>query len=257
MQINKILTYLDERFPKDTACDFDQAVIGLTIGSRNIEVKKVLFALDLTIDVCKEAKEKGANLIITHHPFLFNPISKVLFDNPQGEIIKFMCENNLSTYSMHTNLDCAVGGVNDTLCKMLGLDFEHEESLKDEILRCGYINEITMKDLIEIVKEKFSLKTVKYIGDLNEKIKKIGIVGGSGAQIPSINDAIKEKVDCYITGEVKLNAAIYAKQMGLNLIEVNHGIERFVFYSLKEELEKIFGDIFIISDINTDPLIGC
>ena len=92
---------------------------------------------------------------------------------------------------------------------------------------------------------------------MNEKIKKIGIVGGSGAQIASINDAIKEKVDCYITGEVKLNAAIYAKQMGLNLIEVNHGIERFVFYSLKEELEKIFGDIFIISDINTDPLIGC
>lgn len=254
MQISKVLSYLDKRFPKDTACDFDQSVIGLTIGSNSIELKKVLFALDLTMEVCEEAKEIGANLIITHHPFLFNPISKILFDTPQGEIIKFLCKNDITTYSMHTNLDCAVGGVNDTLCDMLGIEYEHEEAVKNEILRYGKIKEMTMKELIKLVKEKFSLKSVRYIGDLDEKLTKIGIVGGSGAQIPSINDAIKAKLDCYITGEVKLNAAIYAKQMGLNIIEVNHGIERFVFSSLKKELEKEFGDIFVVSDIDTDPL---
>ena len=254
MQISKVLNYLDKRFPKDTACDFDQSVIGLTIGSNSFELKKVLFALDLTIEVCEQAKEIGANLIITHHPFLFNPISKILFDTPQGKIIKFLCENDITTYSMHTNLDCAVGGVNDTLCDMLGIEYKHEETIKDEILRYGKIKEMTMGELIEIVKEKFSLERVRFIGDLNKAVKKVGIVGGSGAQISSINDAIKAKLDCYITGEVKLNAAIYAKQMDLSIIEVNHGVERFVFDSLKKELEEEFGDIFVISDFNTDPL---
>ena len=254
MQISKVLNYLDKEFPKETAGDFDQNVIGLTIGSNSIELKKVLFALDLTLEVCYEAKEKGANLIITHHPFLFNPISKILFDTPQGKIIKFLCENNITTYSMHTNLDCAVGGVNDTLCDMLGIKYEHEESQKDDILRYGNIEECTIKDLVELVKEKFQLKSVRYIGDLNTKVKKVGIVGGSGAQITSINDAIKAKLDCYITGEVKLSNAIYAEQMGLNIIEVNHGIERFVFLPLQQKMEKEFGDIFVISEINTDPL---
>lgn len=256
MQISKVLNYLDNRFPKDTACDFDQSVIGLTIGSNSYELKKVLFALDLTIEVCEQAKEVGANLIITHHPFLFNPISKILFDTPQGKIIKFLCENNITTYSMHTNLDCAVGGVNDVLCNMLNINYKHDEAVKDEILRYGTIEEMTMGELIEVVKSKFSLNNVRYIGDLSKKVKKVGIVGGSGAQIGSLNDAIKAKLDCYITGEVKLSGAIYAKQMDLSVIEVNHGIERFVFNSLKEEMTKEFGDVFVISDINTDPLMS-
>lgn len=256
MQIKEVLSYLNKAFPKETACDFDQNIIGLTIGDDTIEVKKVLLALDLTIETAKEALKIGANLIITHHPFLFNPITKILFNSPQGEIIKFMCENNLTTYSMHTNLDCGVNGVNDTLARMLGLTIDHDIAVKEDMLRFSNIKETTLSKLIETVKKTFLLNGVRYIGDLNKKINTIGILAGSGANNYLIDDAIKAGCDCYITGEVHLNNAIYAKQKDICIIEVNHGIERFVFNSLKEELKNQFGDIFVISNINTDPLMS-
>ncbi len=256
IRIGEITNYLDERFPKITACDFDQNIIGLTIGSANNKTDKVLLALDLTIEVAKQAKEIGANLIITHHPFIFNPITKIIFDNPQGEIIKFMCDNNITTYSMHTNLDCGVDGVNDILARKLGLNIVHEEAIKDDMLRCGEIKECTLKELADKVKETFKLSGLRIVGDMNKKIKRIGILGGSGGSIPCLNDALREKLDCYITGEIHLDKAIYANQRGLCLLEVNHGVERFVFEGLITELEAKFGNRFVISDINTDPLIS-
>ena len=255
MQIKEVIDYLDLRFPKETASDFDTS-IGFAIGSKNIELTKVLFALDLTLNVCKEAKEKGCNLIITHHPFLFNPISKILFDAPQGKIIKFLCDNNISTYSMHTNLDVAVGGVNDSLARMLKIEFSHEEAIKDNMMVSGKINKSTLKDLVKKVKDTFSLDGLRVVGNLDKTIENVGIIGGSGANISGINEAISKNLDCLITGEVHLDKAIYASNLGLSIIEVNHGVERFVFNFLKEELKEKFGDIFLISNINTDPLIS-
>ena len=257
MLIKDIVEYLDNRYPKDTACDFDQNIIGFTIGNINNDVKKVLLALDLTMPVLKEAKRCGANLIITHHPFIFNPITKILYNSPQGEIIKFMCDNDISLYSMHTNLDCAIDGVNDVLAKMLGIPFSHEECIKEDFIRYGEIEIITLKEFVKKVKETFNLKGVRVVGDLNKKIKRVGILGGSGASLKDLNKALSLSLDCYITGEVHLDKAIYANQNNLAIIEVNHGVERFVFNFLIKTLENNFGDIFVISKINTDPLISC
>ena len=255
MQIKELIDYLDYRFPYDTASDFDTS-IGFAIGSKSIEVNKVLLALDLTLDVAKEAKEKGCNLIITHHPFLFNPINKIIFDSPQGTIIKFLCDNNISIYSMHTNLDVAVGGVNDSLAKMLGIEFNHTEALKDNMLVYGKIKACCLEDLVKKVKDVYKLSGVRVVGDLNKKINMAGVIGGAGASIYNINDAIKKGCDVLITGEVHLDKAIYASNLGFSIIEVNHGVERFVFDFLINELKDKFGDIFLISNINTDPLIS-
>ena len=255
MQIKEIIDYLDSKYPQDLASDFDKS-IGFGIGSKNIEVKKVLLSLDLTFDVCKAAKRLGANLIITHHPFIFNPINRIIFDTPQGQIIKFLCDNNISTYSMHTNLDAGIGGVNDTLAKMLEVDFTHEVALKDDMLVYGAIKETTLKELVKKVKEVYKLKGVRVVGCLNKRITSVGIIGGAGASIYNINDCISKNVDCFITGEVHLDKAIYASQNDLAIIEVNHGVERFVFDSLVKDLNSKFGDIFIVSNINTDPLVN-
>ena len=101
MLVKDVKDYLDARFPKENAEDFDQGSIGLAIGSEKIEVSNILLALDLNLEVLQDAISKDCNLIITHHPFLFNPIQRVLFDSEKGEIIKLMCENNISLYSSH------------------------------------------------------------------------------------------------------------------------------------------------------------
>lgn len=260
MYINDIVNYLNNRFPKENAEEFDQGSIGLAIGSPNDKVFNVLLALDLNIDVVKEAISKNCNLIITHHPFLFNGIQKILFESEKGAIIKLMCQQSISLYSMHTNYDVGEGGVNDTLAKMLGIKnikIINDSASKGNYLRYGNIDEITLGELVNKVKDTFNLDGVKVLGDLDKKIKTIGIVGGGGGRTPDILNAKECELDCYITGEVHLNNSQLADYYNLSLIEVRHGIEKFAFVSLIEELKKLVSfpgsniNIYI-SDVETD-----
>ena len=241
MFVRDVCNYLEEKYPKINAEDFDQPRIGLTIGSENIEVKNILFSLDLNEEVVDEAIKKDCNLIITHHPYIFDPLYKVIFESEKGRVIRKMFENNISTFSMHTNLDVGEEGVNDTLIKVLGVyDYKviNDEKVKGNYLRYGNIEEVSLKDLALNVKEKFKLSGVKVYGDFDKKIKSIGVVGGSGAHMFDIINALKCNIDCFITGEIKLNIAQFADYNGLSLIEVNHGVEKFVFEPLKNTMEN-------------------
>jgi dinuclear metal center YbgI/SA1388 family protein len=117
MTVSKIFQFLDKQYPCDTACDFDN--VGLLIGDGEQEVTKALVSLDCTLQTIAEAKEKGCQLIITHHPVIFSPLKNLL----SGSIPYKLVKNNISVISMHTNLDIAEnGGVNACLCKALGIE---------------------------------------------------------------------------------------------------------------------------------------
>ena len=164
MKVRDIKNYLDERFPLSNAESFDQNAIGLAIGDENIDVSGIILTLDLTKEVIMEAINNNCNMIISHHPFLFNPIQKVLFKSEKGEVIKLMCEHNLSLYSMHTNLDVGSGGVNDTLAKILNLTdvkIVNDEASFGNYLRYGKIKPMTLKDLANYVKKVFNLSGVR------------------------------------------------------------------------------------------------
>lgn len=264
MLVKDVKDYLDKRFPIVDAEDFDQKAIGLAIGRETNEVTNIMLTLDLNLEVLNDAIKNNCNLIISHHPFLFNPIQKVLFDSEKGHIIELMAKNNISLYSMHTNLDVASGGVNDTLAMLLGLEnikVINESPTLGNYLRYGDINPIKLEDLARNVKNAFNLSGVRVLGDLSKVIKTVGIVGGSGAHTSDIYNAISCNVDCYITGEIHLNNNQLADYYNLSLIEVNHGVEKFVFYPLKEELVKTFKDLYnynnkiIITQIETDKMI--
>ncbi len=260
MQISDVINFLNQKFPKEIASDFDQNRIGFNVGDMDIEVANILCTLDLTLDVAKEAFNKGANLIIGHHPFLFDPLHKVIKQDDKGKIIYYMIEHHLSYFSMHTNLDAGINGVNDLLGNMLGIDANnYYKGEKDNLLRAGKIKPMKLIELAKLVQKKFLLNGVRIAGDPNKIINKVGIIGGSGAQPDAIVNAINEKCDCYITGEIKLQNAIFAISNGLSLIEVNHGIEKFVFQNVKKILEEeliLKQNINVyISDIDTDPFV--
>ena len=265
MLVRDVCKYLEEKYPKCNAEDFDQPRIGLTIGSEDIVVKNILLSLDLNIDVVNEAIEKGCNLIITHHPYIFDPLYKIIFESEKGQVIKKMFENNISTFSMHTNLDVGAGGVNDVLAEMLGIEnykVINNEKCKGNYLRYGDIAEVSLRDLACYVKKNLRLSGVKVFGNLDKKITTIGVVGGSGAHMSDIINALNCKIDCFITGEIKLNVAQFADFYNLSLIEVNHGVEKFVFYSLKEVMIKEllskyeFKNEIIVSAVETDKFIS-
>ena len=259
MLIKDIIGYLEERFPKSNASDLDKERIGLIIGDENIEVSNILLSLDLNLNVVEEAINLDANFIVIHHPYLFDPLYNIHFSSDKGKVIRKLYEHNISIYSMHTNYDVGIGGVNDSLIELLGLSNINTidpKNLKDNFLRYGEIENISLVDFVFKVKEVFKLNGVRVVGDINKSINKVGIIGGSGGSIADINNALNNKLDCYITGEIKLNVAQYALEKNIALIEVNHGIEKFAFYKLQNDLKKDinFKGEFFVSIINTDPL---
>lgn len=260
MKIKDVINYLDKRFPIELASDFDYPRIGFNIGNINHKLTKVMLSLDLTKDVILEALKMGCNLIITHHSYLFDPLYRIDFGVNRGEIIGLLYENRVSVYSMHTNYDVGVGGVNDSLAKMLNIKnikIINDEIKADNFLRYGDISPMSFINLINVVKKTFNLTGVRVVGNVNEIVKTVGIVGGSGAHKEDFIKALSTNIDCYITGEIPLNIAIDAKDANLKLIEVNHGVEKFAFNFLKIDLEKDLNlkEKVFITTINTDPLI--
>lgn len=261
MKVIDVINYLETRFPKSLALDFDLPRIGLEIGSSDVEVRNILLTLDLTMDVVNDAIKKGCNLIISHHPFIFDPLYKIEFDSNLGKILRKMFENNISLYAMHTNLDTGIGGVNDTLAKMIGIkdvNVINGEVEKGNLLRYGKVKKQKVSDLANHLKKVFNLNGVRIIGALDKEVELVGVIGGSGAHPSEISDAIRLNLDLYITGEVHLNNAIDAYNNNLTIIEVNHGVEKFVMYPLCNDLIKEFdlnGRVYV-TDIETDPLIS-
>lgn len=105
--------------PQHLAYDWDH--VGLQVGSKNDKTNGVLVTLDVLEEVVDEAIEKEVNLIVAHHPLLFQPLKKVDFDSVKGKIVKKLIKHDITVYASHTNLDIAEGGVNDLLFDKLGI----------------------------------------------------------------------------------------------------------------------------------------
>lgn len=114
-----IFNIVEEMAPLRLAESWDNS--GLQVGDPDALVQSVLLALDVNLDVAREAMEKGAGLIICHHPLLLKPLKSLRFDRPEGKLLAYLVANGINVYAAHTNLDIAAGGVNSALAESLGL----------------------------------------------------------------------------------------------------------------------------------------
>lgn len=120
----QIFKVIEKWAPKKLAYNWDN--IGLQIGTDEDTTKAVLVTLDVVESVVDEAIQTGANLIIAHHPLLFNPLQQIDVCSVKGKIIEKLIKHDITVYAAHTNLDIAKGGVNDLLCDKLQItDREH------------------------------------------------------------------------------------------------------------------------------------
>ncbi|HET7628439.1 MAG TPA: Nif3-like dinuclear metal center hexameric protein [Bacillales bacterium] len=108
--------------PKSLAIGDDRNKIGLQLGTLNKPVKKVMVTLDVLENVVDEAIAQGVDLIIAHHPMMFHPVKRIDTDTARGRMIEKCLRQGIAVYAAHTNLDVAVGGVNDRLAEVLGVE---------------------------------------------------------------------------------------------------------------------------------------
>lgn len=119
-QVSHITEFIHQWAPPGIKLSYDN--VGLLVGDPNSPVSRVLVCLDVTEEIVDEALEKNCELIVSHHPLIFQKISSINPSDEQGRIIYKMIRNNIALLSAHTNLDAALDGVSFVLANNLGLD---------------------------------------------------------------------------------------------------------------------------------------
>ena len=205
MNLKDLIPILASIAPPELAEDFDTGRIGLVLD-RGAEIQKIAVSLDPTDHVLKEAAGLGANLLITHHTLIFDPIH--LISRQLSDTLKIAIDNDISIYSMHTNFDKAQGGVNDVLAELLGLRNITVRGMG----RIGEIDPLNAKELAVLISKKLNTH-VQYVGD--SELRKIMVIGGSGFRREYIDIAFENGADALISGELRHDAIRYAGDLCL------------------------------------------
>ena len=256
IKVNNIINEMELLAPTYLKEDFDN--VGLMVGDKNKEVKKVLLALDCTLKVIEEAKKENVELIITHHPLIFKRPSSITTDTLQGKKIIELIKNDISLYSSHTNLDSVENGLNDTIVSILGFDNSKilEKNKRDDKAGLGRIvslkESIQLEDLISKIKKSLNINNLRVVKG-KDKVNKIAIINGSGQDF--IGKAVALGADCIITGDTTYHFASDYKEMEISILVVGHfASEQITFFNVMENLKEKFKDVeFITSTVEEDP----
>jgi dinuclear metal center YbgI/SA1388 family protein len=117
--VAEFVAYLERFAPPRLAAEWDN--IGLLLGDPVAAVERVLTCLTLTPDVAAEAVVERANLVISHHPILFRGAKQLVVDRGDGAVVWPLARAGIAVYSPHTAFDNCAGGINDMLCRKLGI----------------------------------------------------------------------------------------------------------------------------------------
>ena len=180
--VANILAFVESLAPRSMKMDWDN--VGLNVGRANKEVKKILVALDPFTHVCQEAKQWGADLLVTHHVLIFRP-GFITDATAQNRNVLYLIENGIAHINAHTNLDLAPEGVNDVLAKRLELEnirIINPMGLDDQgrewgLLRSGEVKEQSLSEFLAFVKEKLGCRGLRY-EDGGKPVRKVAVGGG-------------------------------------------------------------------------------
>ena len=239
MIVYELNKYMNERIPRELSCSWDNdGLMCCPDGDR--EVKKVLFCMDVTPEAIDYAIENGYDLIISHHPLIFKPISSLDEENHIArKLIKLVC-SGISVFSFHTRADKLVGGVNDRLADILGMS-DVRPFGEGDLGRIGTIEEtMDLQDFAYRVKQLCGSDIVRYADGFND-VHTVALVGGDGKGY--VKAAIDEGADTYISGRIGYNVMEEAAEMGINLIEAGH-------YFTEQHITEFFRELLIDFDPN-------
>ncbi len=222
-----VFKLMEQWAPLHLAYDWDN--VGLQIGSAKDKTQKVMITLDVVESVVDEAIEVGANLIIAHHPLLFNSLKKIDYESFKGKVIQKLIANQITVYAAHTNLDIAKGGVNDLLSDALGItEKEHLiETYEEQLYK-----------LIVYVPQDDADKVRKALGDNG-----VGHIGnyshcsfnteGTGTFLPQegTNPFIGEEHQLTFVDEVKIETIVMESdlQTALDTMRKHHPYEEIAY----------------------------
>ena len=223
--VKDIIQYLETIAPQAKKEHWDN--VGLLCGREDKAVRRILVALDPFEDVAAEAVELEADLVLTHHPLIFNPLYSITDGTAIGRTIRTLVRHDISAFCAHTNLDIAPEGVNHQLATVLGLE---EITVIDPIevdqkgavwglMRRGTVEEQPLELFLSRVKKALGTPVLRYaVG--RKSVHAVAVGGGACAEEwPAV---LRAGCDTFVTSDVKYNDFWDARDAGLNIIDAGH-----------------------------------
>ena len=258
MTVKDILNCITEVAPLQWQENYDNA--GLQIGDLNAETRKALIALDVTEELLDEAVAKNCDLIISHHPLIFHGLKHLSPQTYVERVVVKAVKHDIAIISMHTNLDNSYLGVSRILAEKLGLKNLHilQPSATDsELCGAGMVGEFEKPmgelDFLYLVSTTIGSPCLRHSALTGRKVQKVALCGGSGS--PFMQDALHQKVDAYLTADIKYHD-FFVPEGNLLLVDGGHfETEQFTKELLCELITKKFPTFAAeIAETNTNAV---
>ena len=228
--------------------------VGLLVGDPTREVSRVVLTLDITPAVARASD--GADLIVAHHPVIFNPLASVTPADYNGAAVMALLEGRTAAICMHTNLDAAAGGVNDTLARILELqNVELAADGGQGILRRGTLSEEMSPDAFAAsVGRKLGCRGVRYVAGARP-VRAVTVCGGAGGNHSDAMYALASGCDAYVTAELKYAVSLELAHAGLTVVDAGHfHTENPVLETLRALLVRHFPGVTFTVSAHDDPM---
>ena len=235
--VQTIEDMLNEIAPVETAESYDN--VGALVGRRDAPVSAILVALDCTLDVVREAKACGANLIVTHHPLLFHARKNLLEEDPEAKILCALVRENMNLVSAHTNLDQTFLSGSAACARLLQLQNLRKEG------NYLFFGELESPASAAALEKKIAAALrfpVRRYGDENKQISTLAIAGDADDGDWTAAQALGAQA--LLTGEVRHHNALAASMSDFVLFDGGHwGTEAPLVPALAEYLQKRLDDV--------------
>ncbi len=233
-KISEVIEKLEKFAPLETQEEWDNSGWQINLGIKN--TKKIMLALNVTQDVLKQAIEQKCDLIISHHPMIFKPLSCI-----KNKVIISAIQNKIQVYSAHTNFDKSFIGTTQTLVETLKkpLELRSIKPLNDFVKIATLKTPLSFEDFISKIKTTLNLDYIKVSNSQNE-IKTVAFCAGAGADFAY--DVKQKNIDCFITGDVKYHQAL---DCGM-IVDIGHVESEIIsLNSIKKLFENLDVDVIL------------
>ena len=259
MKIKEVLCALEKFAPLPLQESWDNA--GLQVGLTETEVSGALLCLDVNERIIDEARQKGCNLIVSHHPLLFRGLKTISDLTDVQRTVRKAIQQDICVVSMHTNMDNAKGGVNFRIAQKLELKevaFFASKTVDGIEAGSGVIGTLpeamASDDFVIEVKKTFDVECARCNQLLQRPIKKVAICGGAGDFL--LDDAVKAGADAFITGEMHYHQYFgYEQQIQICVIG-HYESEQFTAEVFQEIIQQQCPGVkTVIAETNTNPIL--
>lgn len=257
LTVADVARFLEEFAPPALAESWDN--VGLLVGGYEQKVERLMTCLTITPASAREAVEKRADLVVSHHPLPFRPLKQLTTETSEGRLLLELIAGRISVFSPHTAFDSAEQGINQRLAEGLELtDIAPLVPAAEPGQGAGRHgrtkSKMTLADLAARVKQLLAIENAQAVGRLDQVVQRVAVACGSASEF--LAPAHAAGCDVLVTGEVRFHACLEAESMGVGLVLAGHfASERFAVEQLADVLAAKFPNLDIwASREEKDPL---